>query len=244
MTLRRIVVPALFGVIGVAILLALGFWQVQRLAWKQGLIAEIEARLAADPVPVPQSPDPARDRLLRVEATGLIGAEELHVLSSLAPWGAGYRVVSPMTLADRRRIMVDLGFVPQDMKNPASRPESTPRDAERMPDQITGLLLWPAETDSFTPEPELRRNIWFARDVPRMAAALGTDPVLLVAETYPGNEWPRPAPPGTDLPNRHLEYAITWFGLAAVWAGMTIFWFRTELRRRPPARPGSRPDRR
>lgn len=232
MSFRRIVLPALVGVVGVAILLALGFWQVQRLEWKQGLIADIQARLAADPVPVPAPPDPARDRLLRVEATGQIGAEELHVLSSLAPWGAGYRVVSPMTLADGRTILVDLGFVPQDMKAPASRPEPAPGDGESSPDQVTGLLLWPSETDSFTPEPELDRNIWFARDVERMAAALRTERVLLVAETYPGNEWPRPAPPGTDLPNRHLEYAVTWFGLAAVWAGMTVFWFRTELRRR------------
>jgi surfeit locus 1 family protein len=242
---RRIVVPAIFGVVGVAILLALGLWQVQRLAWKEGLIADIEARLAADPLPVPGDPDPVRDRLLRVEATGLIGRDELHVLSSLKPWGAGYRIVSPMSLADGRRILVDLGFVPQDMKDPAARPgapaagPAAAMGPGRAPDQVTGLLLWPAETDSFTPEPELVRNIWFARDVPRMAEALGTEPVLLVAESFSGGEWPKPAPPGTDLPNRHLEYAVTWFGLAAAWAGMTVFWIRTELRGRPGMRPGA-----
>jgi surfeit locus 1 family protein len=233
MTLRRTIFPALIGVIGVAILLALGAWQVQRLAWKEGMIAEIEARLAAAPVPVPEQPDPQRDRLLRVEATGQIGADELHVLSSLDPWGAGYRVVSPMEITDGRRILVDLGYVPQDMKEPAARPRLASPDPGRAPDQVTGPLLWPAEVDSFTPEPALDRNIWFARDVPRMAEALGTEPVLLVAESHPWTEWPRPTPPGTNVPNRHLEYAVTWFGLAAVWAGMTLWWIRTELRGRP-----------
>jgi surfeit locus 1 family protein len=239
MTLRHIVVPVLIGVVGVAILLALGFWQVQRLAWKEGLIAEIEARLAAEPVPLPDAPEPGRDRLLRVEATGQIGTDELHVLTSLDPWGAGYRVVSPMVLADGRRIMVDLGYVHQDLKEPAARPRPATPDPGRVPDQVTGLLHWPAEVDGFTPEPALDRNIWFARDVPRMAAALGAEPVLLVAETHPWTEWPRPAPPGTNIPNRHLEYAVTWFGLAAVWAGMTVFWVRQQLRAGP--RPASRP---
>lgn len=230
MTLRRILVPALIGVVGTAILLALGAWQVQRLAWKEGLIADIEARLAADPAPLPEAPEPDRDRLLRVEATGQIGADELHVLSSLEPWGAGYRIISPMELADGRRIMVDLGYVPHDMKEPAARPRPIPAGAAQVPDQVTGLLLWPAEVDSFTPEPALDRNIWFARDVSRMADALGTESVLLVAENHPWAEWPRPTPPGTNVPNRHLEYAVTWFGLAAVWAGMTVFWIRQQLR--------------
>jgi surfeit locus 1 family protein len=240
--LRRIIVPALIGVVGVAILLALGAWQVQRLAWKEGLIAEIEARLAAEPVSLPETPDPARDRLLRVEATGQIGTEEIHVLSSLEPWGAGYRVVSPMEIADGRRILVDLGYVPQDMKEPSVRPRPASPEPGRAPDQVTGLLLWPSEVDSFTPEPALDRNIWFARDVPAMAEALGTEPVLLVAETHPWTEWPRPTPPGTNIPNRHLGYAVTWFGLAAVWVGMTVFWIRQQLRTgpRPISRPGSR----
>lgn len=233
MSLRRIVVPALIGVVGTAILLALGAWQVQRLAWKEGLIAEIEARLSAEPVPLPDAPEPQRDRLLRVEATGRIGTDEIHVLSSLDPWGAGYRVVSPMALADGRRIMVDLGYVPQQMKEPAARPRPASADAGEAPDQVTGLLLWPSEVDSFTPEPALDRNIWFARDVPAMAEALGTEPVLLVAETHPWTEWPRPTPPGTNVPNRHLEYAVTWFGLAAAWAGMTVFWIHQQLRGAP-----------
>ncbi|MEM9139054.1 MAG: SURF1 family cytochrome oxidase biogenesis protein, partial [Pseudomonadota bacterium] len=78
------------------------------------------------------------------------------------------------------------------------------------------------------------KNIWFARDVARMAEALGTEPVLIVAETHPeaaaGNPWPRPQPPGTGLPNRHLEYALTWYGLGIVWVVMTIVWVASMRR--------------
>lgn len=235
MSRGRILAAIAFGVVGVAILLVLGFWQVQRLAQKEALIAEIEARLAADPVALPQGPDPARDRLLRVAATGRIGPEELHVLSSVRPWGAGYRIVSPMTLPDGRRILVDLGFVPQGMKDPAARPAQARNDPARAPETVTGPLYWPLETDSYTPEPDLARNIWFGRDVDAMATALSTEPVLLIAESHPRPEWPRPQPPGADLPNRHLEYAITWFGLAVAWAVMTALFVRTHGRSRPPS---------
>lgn len=228
---RRILIPAIAGILGVAILLGLGLWQVQRLERKSAMIAEIEARMAAQPVPLPDAPDRESDRLLRVTVEGRLGSEELHFLTSVRPWGAGYRVVSPLELAGGRRILVDLGFVPQDMKEPASRPGASTPSA---PLRVTGPLLWPQEADSFTPDPDIGRNIWFARDVDAMAAALDTEPVLVVAETSGAGDWPRPVPPGVDLPNRHLEYALTWFGLAIAWAAMTVILIRAELRGRTP----------
>ena len=231
---RRIIGAAIFGVVGVAILLALGVWQVQRLAGKQAAIAELEARLAAEPVPLPGDLDADRDRLLRVAATGRLGETELHVISSMRPWGPGYRVISPLTLEDGRRVLLDRGFIPHDLKDAAARPGSGGLDAR--PIELTGLLLWPAEEDSFTPEPDLGRNIWFARDVDAMAEALGTEPVLIVTETAGPDEWPRPDPPGVDIPNRHLEYALTWFGLALAWAVMTVLLIRAETRGRAPTR--------
>ncbi|HET7410284.1 MAG TPA: SURF1 family protein [Paracoccaceae bacterium] len=232
MTSRRIIIAAVAGVIGLAMLLALGIWQVQRLGEKQALIAEIEERLAAPPVALPADPQPERDRLLRVTVRGRVGAEELHVITSLRPLGAGYRVISPFTLDDGRRVLLDLGYVPQDMKDPASRP---PQGSAGVT-QVTGVLLWPRETDGFTPEPDLDRNIWFARNVETMADALETEPLMIVAESHGLGEWPRPVPPGVDLPNRHLEYALTWFGLAIAWAVMTVLFIRTELHGRPPPR--------
>jgi surfeit locus 1 family protein len=98
---------------------------------------------------------------------------------------------------------------------------------------VTGNLHWPDEVDRWTPEPDLSEGLFFARDVPAMAAALGTEPVLVIARAVEGTA-PRAQPlPVTaeGIPNDHLGYAIQWFGLAAVWAGMTV-WLLWRIRRR------------
>ena len=86
---------------------------------------------------------------------------------------------------------------------------------------VEGVLLWPDETDSFTSAPDRAKNIWFARDAPLMAEALGTEPVMIVVSASDDPEAPTPLPVGVNIPNDHLGYAVTWFSLAAVWAMMT-----------------------
>lgn len=228
--------PIVIGVVGVAILLFLGAWQVQRLSWKEGLIAEIETRMAEAPAALPALLDADRDNRLRVAVTGRLGREEIHVLHSIKMQGPGFRVITPMEIEPdgqgaTRRIMVDLGFVPERLKSITGRGETVRLQERSFVDEVTGFLLWPNETDGYTPEPDMGRNIWFARDVDKMAAVLGTEPVLVVAERHPDGNMPKPIPPKSDLPNRHLEYALTWFGLAIVWTIMSIVWLRAELRR-------------
>ncbi|MEE3099116.1 MAG: SURF1 family protein, partial [Pseudomonadota bacterium] len=184
---------------------------VPRLLWSGGLRGGRARRRAAAPVPLPEAPTEAGDEYLRVRVAGAYDGSELHVLTSEKPWGPGYRVIAGFDAADGRRIMVDRGFV-----------EETRRDATRPggPAEVTGALLWPDEVDGFTPDPDLAKNLWFARDVPPMAKALGAEPVLVVAEANAG-DWPKALPLTVNLRNDHLNYAITWFGLAVVWAGMT-----------------------
>ena len=231
---KSFVFPILFGVVGTAVLSALGFWQMQRLEWKEALIADIEARMAADPVAMPDKPVPDDDRLLRVAISGKMDAREIHVISSVKMLGPGFRVIVPMELGEwkdgtGRWILVDLGFVPERLKDPKTREETSARWKPRLyQDKVVGLLHWPKEVDSFTPEPDVQKNIWFARDVSKMAEWLNTDPVMVVAEKHPDGDWPRPRPPGVGVPNRHLEYALTWFGLAIVWVVMTVIWVRGQ----------------
>ena len=210
--LRRIVFPVVLGIAGCAVLIALGTWQLRRLEWKDAILAQIEAKIAAEPVALPEAPDRARDIYLPVTVSGALGGEELHVLTSRKEEGPGYRVISVLT-AGERRVMVDLGFVPEAQK-----------DAGRMAGAVTvtGNLHWPDETDGWTPAPDAARGIWFARDVPAMAAALGTEEVLVVAREVTGADlgvtpWPIDT---AGIANDHLQYAITWFSLAAVWAAM------------------------
>jgi surfeit locus 1 family protein len=212
--MRSILFLLIFGLCGLGILLALGTWQVRRLAVKQDIIARIDARMLAPAVAMPAAPDSSRDKYLAVTVTGTMLADDLNVLTSYGNVGAGYRIIAPFELTDGRRVMIDRGFVPADQKQ-------TIRSTGKM--QITGNLHWPQETDGFTPDPDLKENIWFARMVPEMALALNTTPVLIVARdrTDPG-VIPTPVD-SSAVSNDHLNYAITWFSLAAIWAAMSVY---------------------
>ena len=216
----RLIFLFIIGLGGAAILVSLGIWQVQRLAWKEGILADIESRIEATPVLLPASPDPAKDAYMPVEVTGMLGASYLQVLVSKKNVGAGYRIIRPMLL-ESSSILIDMGFVATDDAAGLKFEEGPPLT-------IVGNLQWPQEVDKFTPAPDLENNIWFARDVDAMAEALGTRPVLVVRRDAPQLGGPlSPMPVDTAaIPNDHLQYAITWFSLALIWVLMTFFFLR------------------
>lgn len=219
----RIGIPLAFGLIGTLILLALGNWQVNRLAEKQAFLSEIDARIADLPTDLPAAPDPEADRFLAVELRGQYTGEEIDVLASAKGIGAAYRVISVFETEEERRVLVDRGFLPVAQRDTArSFPEA----------RLQGNLHWPDEVDSFTPDPDTASNTWFARDVPALAAALNTEPVLLILRaTSEPDPFATPYPlDSSGIPNDHLEYAVTWFSLAAVWFGMTLY-FLWRMRR-------------
>ncbi|WP_298257747.1 SURF1 family protein [uncultured Litoreibacter sp.] len=210
---KRMILPLLFGLIGCAILVSLGTWQVKRLAWKEAILSEIDARITAPAVALPESIDPDVDVYLPVQAQGTFGDDRIRVLVSQKKVGAGYRIISPFT-TNGRTIMVDRGVIPIADELPTSPTGSV---------EVTGNLHWPNEVDSYTPDPDTNRDIWFARDVEQMAAKLGTDPVLLILRSAtPATPEILPLPVSRfGIPNDHLSYAITWFSLATIWFVMT-----------------------
>lgn len=221
----RLIFPLLLGIVGASILIGLGLWQLQRLDWKAGVLAQIEAKIAAVPVALPETVTPEADKYLPVTVTGRLLGPEAHVLTSLAEAGPGYLLIAAFAPEGTdRKILLDLGFVGE-----------SDRDFVRpiTPITVIGNLHWPDEADSYTPEPELVKNFWFARDVPRMANVLGTAQIMVVAKSID------PAIPAIKLmpvdsksiPNDHLGYAIAWFSLTAVWLGMTALWM-WRIRRR------------
>jgi surfeit locus 1 family protein len=212
MMIRRYLVPLAFGAIGVGILLGLGFWQLARLEVKEAYLADQAARIAADPVALPGTPDPVRDRFLPVIVTGEFAGDALSVLVSRKQIGPGVRLIAPFVTDTGRRIMVDRGFVRDDARGDDHTPTAF---------EVTGNLHWPDEAGSSIPPPDEDAGLWFARDVVAMAAALETDPILLVARSNTGGGVEPLAVDTAGIPNDHLQYAITWFLLAAVWTGMT-----------------------
>ena len=211
----KIIGILVLGFVGIAILLSLGNWQMKRLAWKEGVLAEIDARIAGPVSELPQAPDPTRDRFAPVQVRGSYTGEHLRVLVSQKQVGAGYRHIALLETS-AGRIMIDRGF--QSLLD-----DQEPRLTGDV--AVEGNLHWPSEVDGYTPEPDLAKNIWFARDVDSMAKALNTRPVLVIARVVaPTDPAISALPVSSDaIPNDHLNYAITWFSLAIVWLGMTGF---------------------
>lgn len=221
--MQRSLAPVLIGIAGIAILVSLGVWQVQRLAWKEGILAEIETRIGGAPQPLPRVVSPDAQRYQPVSLRGEIGGEALYVLVSIKRKGAGWRPVSALTTDDGRRVLVDRGFAPVGLKD-------APLYAG--PVAITGNLHWPDDRNSSTPENDPADNTWFARDIQPMAETLDTEPLLVIARTMtPASDHVTPLPVDTSgIPNDHLQYAVTWFSLAVVWLVMTGLWIRRRLK--------------
>ncbi len=213
--LKRMTVPLILGLAGIVILISLGNWQLRRLAWKEGVLAEIETRIAAEPAALPATPAEGPHKYAPVTASGTITGPEAHVLVSVKRFGPAYRIISRFE-TDGRAILLDRGFVPSDAKD-APRPVA--------PATITGNLHWPDDRTSSTPDNDLDANIWFARDIDALAAHLGTEPTLVILATTSETDPPvTPLPIDiSGIPNDHLEYAITWYSLALIWAGMTVY---------------------
>lgn len=214
--MRRLIVPLILGVGGCALLFSLGIWQLKRLELKEARLTKIEARIGEAPVALPANPDRDADAFLPVTLRGDFDGTDLAVLTSIGRVGPVYRLVAAFETADGRRIMIDRGYVPV----ADARRTAFANDIE-----VTGNLHWPDEVDRWTPEPDLQNGIWYGRAVAVMAQALNTEPLLIVARAPTSAEPPAiPIPVGTEgVPNNHLGYAIQWFGLAIVWAGMTAF---------------------
>lgn len=212
--MRRYVFPVLLGLVGCGILLSLCVWQIGRMAEKRGYIAQVQADMQAPPAPLPAAPDPSM-KYAPVRAEGTTTGAEILVLSGMKYMGGGYQVISAFQTDDGRRILIDRGFIAQEARK-------TPRPPVHL--RLVGNLHWPQDKGSATPDPNLSENIWFARDVPAMAAHLQTEPVLVVMAGGEGDlQGITPVPVGIGaIPNNHLEYAITWLMLAVVWGGMTI----------------------
>jgi surfeit locus 1 family protein len=210
---RSLAFGVLLGLVGGGVLAALGVWQLQRLEWKVGIIAGAEAMMREAPVALPSVLDPVTDRYRAVSVAGRFTGEEAHVLTSTREMGPGFLVIAAFETGGRR-ILVDRGFVPEVEK-------TTPRPVREA--EVVGNLNWPDDVNASTPPYDAGRAIWYGRDLRGMAALLAADPVLVIARSDTGDGIiPQPVTTA-GFRNDHLNYAITWFSLAAVWLGMTVY---------------------
>ncbi len=242
---RLIVLPTLAMLVTVAILMALGTWQMQRLAWKTGMIATVETRAKAAPVPFPASDTWAALDLdavdyLPVRLEGRFRhADEVHVYWPLTDpkgpqGGPGYFVFTPLELVDGAIVFVNRGFVPDARKDPATRAEGQIEGTVT----LEGLVRRPEPANTFTPPEDLPRNRFFQRDPAIFATARGLTGTRVAPVFVDANA---AATPSSGLPqggetlmvfrNNHLQYAGTWYGLALCCLGVYAVFVRARLRR-------------
>lgn len=235
---------------GLAVLIGLGVWQLQRLQWKEGLIARIESRTKADPVTLKQAIAMARKgrdpSYYRVRVEGRFHHAKERYLYTVSDGRVGWDVITPLETADGDMVLVDRGFVPDRLRDPASRASGQVENVVA----VTGIARSPETQGLFTPDNDQAANRWFWRDLLGMARSafpagdIQVAPFLLEAEKsgVPGG-WPEGGQTRLEIPNNHLQYAITWFLLAACLLVIYGVYLRSVYRRISPAVAGDRADR-
>jgi surfeit locus 1 family protein len=215
---RPLLWPTLFTAPVVLLLLALGSWQIQRLYWKQDLIAQRQAAVSAVPVAAPQSLEDAQDmEFHHVTDEGVfLHAKEIFLGATSEAGRQGYQVLTPLLEPGGRIVFVNRGFIPAELKDPARRAAGQIAGKVR----VQGLLRLPPDGRPawFLPDNRADLNYWFWVDLPAMSAADKLDRVASFyidadASPNPGG-WPKGGVTRLALPNDHLQYAITWFSLA------------------------------
>jgi len=214
------------------LLLGLGFWQVERLGWKEALIAQRTSALDAAPVAPPENLEDARALEFHpIHVSGHFLNDEEMPVSAISKRGeAGFHIVTPFLLENGETLLIDRGFVPVPFKSPDTREEGLIEGDTT----VTGLLRVPQHPGPFVPANDPARNTWFSVDITAMAKAQGIEnmlPFYLDADASPvPGGYPAGGQTETDLPNNHLQYAITWFALAAGLLGVYILFLRRRLK--------------
>jgi surfeit locus 1 family protein len=245
----HLLLPTALMLAALAVLTGLGTWQLQRMTWKDGIIEGLKDGARRSPIPFADWLDTATissgtDRryvvdgreFVRIEATGRFQHEHESYAYTVRNGRPGYAVFTPLLMANGNIVVVNRGFVPQELREPASRPNSLPSGTLT----IRGMTRKPTVPNFFTPPIDTARRISFSGSAGSHPMA-GTErsPVGIYIEAEPSDtkiRWPQPRTSADLLaiiPNRHLEYALTWFGLAATLIGVFVAFAAGRLRAGP-----------
>jgi surfeit locus 1 family protein len=229
--------PTAFALAALAVLIGLGTWQLQRRQWKEVLIAKIAARVKAEPmslaVALRRYAEGGDVEYTHVMARGRFHHDKERYLYAPAKSGLGWHVYTPLEFAPRRIVWVNRGFVPDELKSPQSRPGGDAPDGQG---GIAGIVRLPPQPGLFTPQNDSVRNLWYWPDATAMTASaftsqpVETAPVTIDADASDPRASPRGGTTRIDLPNRHLEYALTWYGLALTLIGVYAGFAMSRLR--------------
>ncbi|QFY63671.1 SURF1 family protein (plasmid) [Rhizobium grahamii] len=221
----------------IAALISLGVWQIERLSWKEALIARVDQRVHAEPVTAParaewEKVSRATDEYRHVTAEGTFDNGKETLIYASTTLGPGYWVITPLNLDDGTSILINRGFVPTEKRDPATRGEGQ----ISTPVKIAGLLRITEPKGTLIKSNDPANERWYSRDVAAIAEqrnVANVAPFFIDADV---TQNPGGLPVGgltqIAFPNNHLVYAITWFVLAIMAVGLLAFVLRSELRSR------------
>ncbi|HTR86265.1 MAG TPA: SURF1 family protein [Reyranella sp.] len=208
----------------------LGVWQLQRREWKLGILHTIAVNQAAQPVSLDEllKGDPLAHEYGRVKVAGTLQNDrEFYLAARNLKDDVGIQVITPLRTSDGRLILFDRGWVPSEKKDPARRAAGQRSGVV----DLVGIVRRSQVQRQFAPDNDPGKNFWFHVDVPLMRQMAGgtPDPKLdtffLEADAAPN---PGGLPVGgqtrLDIPNDHLQYALTWFGIALAMLGVYLAW--------------------
>lgn len=222
--------PTFFAMIAFAILIGLGTWQMQRLGWKTALIDLVNARIAAEPVDLPQTFNLEEWNYRRVQVTGIFDHQaEQHLVWNNPAGKGGYSIFTPLRIADGRTVIINRGWVPYDRKNADSRAEGQVEASVT----VMGLVRQPWPRGPFMPDNDPVKNVWFWPDISAMGAAMKLDPAPTFFIDADSAANPGGLPQGgqtvLNFRNEHLQYALTWYSLAAILLVIWFLWSRARV---------------
>jgi cytochrome oxidase assembly protein ShyY1 len=234
----------LFTLAMIALCIGLGVWQLQRRTEKHALIAALTERLAATPSALPPLADwaalsPARDEFRRVSFSATYESRPDAMVyssgSAVRPdVGLGTWAFLPAKLPNGSTVIVNAGFVQNTMQDRSQQDRAVRPLVTGQPVTMTGYLRFPEKAGLLTASPTRAKRLWFSRDIGEMAQALGwgnVAPFYIDLETpVPASGVPEPGPLDVHLKDDHMQYAITWFGLAAALLISFGVWWRSQRR--------------
>ena len=234
----RFYFPAALTGVMLVVLLALGIWQVERLTWKNDLLARIAARQIEQPLLLMGANlaglDDQKDAYRAARLNGRFGAQTVFWFTQIenkprglsGPDKIGYHALSPFFLADGRAILIDRGFVPSRLKNTLPPPSMAAQS-------INVILRWPDKRGAFDNDDKPSENLFYVRDPKAIGGHWQVRLPAVIGELAEANEgWPRGGQTRKNIANNHLQYSVTWFGLAIVLVIVSGLWHIRQLKAR------------
>ena len=216
--------PSIFSILTFAILISFGTWQVKRLFWKETLIQNYLTQSQSNPITDPAELE--KSSINEFKSIGILGrfmhSNEIYITGKTYEGNAGFHVITPFIMENNKIVLINRGWVPREKKDPISRIESKYTGSVK----LIGIVTPGFKKGFFSPKNDLSKNVWLYVDYTEMSSAVGMELQKFVIDAKENGKGGFPIGSQTriDIPNDHLQYAVTWYLLGLTLLLVWFFW--------------------